>query len=427
MNPFVVAIDGPAGAGKSTTARGVAERLGIRHVDSGAMYRAVGVLARRAGVDPSDEAGLLQLLSGLEFEPAPDGLRVGGALLGEDLRTGAAGEAASLVAVHPRLREALVRVQRSLARGEGLVMEGRDIGTVVFPDADLKIFIVASEEARVRRRREELAARGEPADLTALEEAIRERDRRDRERAASPLLPAPDALPLDTTDLTPQGQIDLAAHWAELARRAPRTRLLYRLAQVSITLFARSCLDFHVTGLEHVPRKGPLIVASNHISFWDPPLVGATIPREAHYLAKEELFHNRLFGGLISRYNAIPIRRGARARGALRGAEEVLAAGGAIIIFPEGTRSRGGRFLPPHPGVARLATQGRAPVLPTYISGSNQIRRSMLRRTPVRISFGSAMMPPAGAQSREADRAYAQRIMDGITALKEEQERTTWK
>lgn len=427
MKPFVVAIDGPAGAGKSTTARGVAERLGLRHVDSGAMYRAVGVLALREGVSLGEEESLLRLVAGLGFEPTPEGLRVGGSVMGDAIRTAAAGDAASQVAVHPRLRDALVRIQRSLARRDGLVMEGRDIGTVVFPGADLKIFIVASPAARARRRQEELAARGERADPAGIEAAIRERDRRDCERAASPLQPAPDAIPLDTTELTPEAQIDLAAHWAELARRAPPMRFLYTLAHESITLFARVALDFHVAGLSRVPRKGPLLVAANHISFWDPPLIGATLPREAHYIAKEALFQNRLFGALISRYNAIPIRKGPQARVALRGAEDVLGSGGAIVIFPEGTRNRSGQLLPPRPGIARLAAHGRAPVLPAYISGSNQIRRSMLRKVPIRISFGSAMMPPVGAASREADRAYAQRVMEAIVALRMEQEDAAWK
>jgi cytidylate kinase len=378
-------------------------------------------------VSLSDEGSLLRLVAGLRFEPAPGGLLVGGSVMGDALRTAASGDAASQVAVHPRLRDALVQIQRSLARSGGLVMEGRDVGTVVFPDADLKIFIVASPAARARRRQEELAARGEPADLAAIEAGILERDRRDSERAASPLQPAPDAIPLDTTDLTPEAQIDLVAHWADLARRAPPMRFLYTLAHESITLFARTVLDFHVTGLPRVPRKGPLLVAANHISFWDPPLIGATLPREAHYIAKEALFQNRLFGALISRYNAIPIRRGPQARVALRGAEDVLGSGGAVVIFPEGTRNRSGQLLPPRPGIARLAAHGRAPVLPAYISGSNQIRRSMLRKVPIRISFGSPMMPPVGGASRETDRAYAQRVMEAIVALRTEQEKTAWK
>ncbi|HEY7727601.1 MAG TPA: (d)CMP kinase [Candidatus Eisenbacteria bacterium] len=427
--PFVLAIDGPAGAGKSTTARGVASRLGLLHVDSGAMYRAVGVAARRSGIPLEDEGRLLELTRAARFELGPDGLSLNGSLLGEEIRTGEAGEAASQVAVHPRLRARLVSLQRSLARPPGLVMEGRDIGTVVFPNADLKIFVSASPEARARRRWEELRRRGESADLTAIEAAIRERDCRDEGRAVGPLTRPPDSLPLDTTHLSVDLQVDLASHWTELARRpVPRMSFIYRAGHDLVAGFARTCLLLRVTGLEHVPRKGPLLVASNHVSFWDPPLVGSLLPREAHFLAKEELFRNRLFGTLISLYNSIPIRRGPQARAALRGAEEVLASGGAVIIFPEGTRSRSGDFLPPRAGVARLAAYGRAPVLPVCISGSNQIRRSILRRTPVRVSFGPAMMPPVGpGEDRAADRAYARGIMEAIAALREEPRRSTWK
>jgi 1-acyl-sn-glycerol-3-phosphate acyltransferase len=204
--------------------------------------------------------------------------------------------------------------------------------------------------------------------------------------------------------------------------------LLFRFGHDFAATFARTCLRLRLSGLEGVPRKGPLLIACNHISFWDPPLVGSLVPREVHFLAKEELFRNRLFGWLISQYNSIPIRRGPQARSALRGAEDVLAQGGAVVIFPEGTRSRSGDFLPPGAGVARLAAHGRAPVLPVYISGSNQIRRSMLRQVPVRISFGSAMMPPVGsAGDRGADRAYARGVMEAIAALREEQRKTPWK
>jgi len=138
------------------------------------------------------------------------------------------------------------------------------------------------------------------------------------------------------------------------------------------------------------------------------------------FLAKQELFQNRLLGALISSYNSIPVQRGAQARSALRGAEEVLGRGGAVLIFPEGTRSKIGRLLPPRPGVARLAAVARAPVLPAHISGSDQIRRSMLRQVTVRIRFGSMMMPPLGAAGRiEHSREYAERVMEEIAALGE--------
>ena len=417
--PFVVAIDGPAGAGKSTTARGVAERLGLVHVDSGGMYRAVAWYAQQRDVPLDDETSLLGLLSKVRIEAGPEGLRIDGRSVEPHIRTAAAGEAASRVAIHPKLRKRLVKLQRSLAIHPGIVMEGRDIGTVVFPKADLKIFLTASSEARATRRAAELARSGETADLASVEAQIRERDRRDSERAASPLLPAPNAYPLDTTDLTLEEQVDLAARWAELALLGgPRKTLYYWFGSGFVANFARIFLRIRITGKEHIPLKGPLIVACNHISFWDPPLVGSLFPRVLAFLAKEELFQNKVFGAVLAGYNSIPIPRGPRARSALRGAEGVLDRGGAVLIFPEGTRSKTGSFLPPRAGISHLAAVSLAPVLPARIKGSRQIRRSMLRHVEIRIAFGSMMMPPTGAQGRREDGpAYARRVMDAIAAL----------
>lgn len=415
----MVAIDGPAGAGKSATARGVAERLGLIHVDSGAMYRAAAWLATSRGVPLDSETGLVKLLDASRFEVGRDGLRIDGQSVEAHIRSAEAGEAASRVAVHPGLRRRLVRLQRSLAVPPGAVMEGRDIGTVVFPRADLKIFLTASVEARAKRRVEELKGRGQPADIASIEEQIRERDRRDAAREASPMVAASDAFPLDTTWLTLADQVDLATHWAELARFGPgRMTVFHALSRQVVVNFARFLLRHRVVGKEHIPRKGPIILACNHISFWDPPLVGAWFNRTLHYLAKQELFENRVFGAMLTAYNCIPIQRGPQARSALRGAEGVLDHGGAILIFPEGTRSKSGSLLPPRAGISHLAAVSRAPVVPARISGSNQIRRSMLRQVEIKLRFGAPLMPPVGeAAGREDGNAFARRIMDAIAAL----------
>jgi cytidylate kinase len=419
LKAFVVAIDGPAGAGKSATARGIAERLGLIHVDSGAMYRAAAWLATSRGVPLDSETALVKLLDESRFETGPEGLKVDGQSVELHIRSAEAGEAASRVAVHPGLRQRLVRLQRRMAAPPGIVMEGRDIGTVVFPGADLKIFLTASVEARAKRRYEELRGRGQPADLRSIEDAIRERDRRDSGREMSPMQPAPDAFPLDTTDLGLEEQVDVASHWAALARLGPGRMTLFHAASRQVVVnFARFFLRYRVSGREHIPRKGPLILACNHISFWDPPLVGAWFNRTLHYLAKVELFQNRVFGALLTAYNCIPIQRGPQARSALRGAEGVLDRGGAILIFPEGTRSKSGSLLPPRAGISHLAAVSRAPVVPARISGSNQIRRSMLRQVEIRLRFGAPLMPPLGAAERREDgSSFARRVMEAIAAL----------
>ena len=271
--------------------------------------------------------------------------------------------------------------------------------------------------------------KGENGDRPALLEQMRERDRRDTERATSPLTQAPDAILLDTTAMGLEEQVDLAAHWASLAMKpVPRPSLVYAFGSGFTRFFARYFLEFEIEGLDRIPRKGPLIVACNHISFWDPPLVGAHLPREMHFVAKAELFHNPLFGALIRSYNSIPIERGAKARSGLRGAEEVLTAGGAVLIFPEGTRNKSGDLLAPRAGVGRLAAATRTPVAPACITGSNQIRRSMRRRNRIRITFGSPVMPPSSRNvERDEMRAFARMIMERIRTMRVEQEAQTWK
>jgi cytidylate kinase len=419
LKPFVLAIDGPAGAGKSATARGVAARLGLKHVDSGAMYRAAAWLARERGANLDSEADVLRAIEGARFEASEEGILCDGRLVEAEIRTAEAGEAASRVAVHPGMRRRLVAIQRSLARPPGVVMEGRDIGTVVFPKADLKIYLSASVEVRALRRQLELTARGEPADPSATEAMIRERDRRDGGRAESPMLAAPDAIPLDTSDLDLDQQVDLVARWAELGRRGPGpTTPFYWFGSRFVKAFSRTFLKFRIEGLDHVPRSGPLIAACNHISFWDPPLVGSNFPRVLHFVAKAELFENRVFGAMLRGYNSIPIQRGLRARSGLLGAEEVLNEGGAVLIFPEGTRNKSGALMPPRAGIGRLATVTRTPVLPVRISGSNQIRRSLRRQTLVRIVIGTPIVPPVRSEPDRAEmHSFALRVMEAIAAL----------
>ena len=200
----VVAVDGPAGAGKSTASRALAQRLGFGYVDTGAMYRAVGVLAAEAAIDLADDGALLALVDGLRFALEDGGTRlvVNGRDVSDAIRRRDAGELASRVSTRPVVRERLVALQRALGARGGVVMEGRDIGTVVFPDAPLKLYLVADPAERARRRAVDLRARGETVDETALAAEIAARDARDSGRATAPLRPADDAVVLDTTRMS---------------------------------------------------------------------------------------------------------------------------------------------------------------------------------------------------------------------------------
>jgi cytidylate kinase len=209
----IVAIDGPLASGKSTVAQSVAARLGFHYVDTGAMYRCVALAAIRSGLDLSDAGGAAALADSLsiEFREASAGRRV--VLDGEDvteaIRTPEVSEAASIVSLVPGVRATLVARQRRLGSSGGVVMEGRDIGTVVFPDADVKVFLQASLESRARRRFEELLARGVDVELEEVRRAQADRDRRDATRALSPMRPAADAVILDTTDRSVDEVVDV--------------------------------------------------------------------------------------------------------------------------------------------------------------------------------------------------------------------------
>ena len=213
MKKLVIAIDGPAASGKSTTARLVAARLGYLHVDTGGMYRAMTLKILRAGIDPADLPSVDALARSTKIGIDAAGGRAAIVLDGEDvsgmIRTPDVTRAVSQVSAIRSVRELMVREQRRLAAGGGVVLEGRDIGSVVLPDADIKIFLVADPAERARRRRKELLERGIDIGLGELESEIRERDRKDSSRELSPLRKAEGAVEVDTSALTVDEQVEM--------------------------------------------------------------------------------------------------------------------------------------------------------------------------------------------------------------------------
>jgi CMP/dCMP kinase len=222
MEGLLIAIDGPAGSGKSSVARAVAEKLGFANLNTGAAYRAVALLALREGVDLDDGASLVEVSRRVGLDE--QGALVDGVLVRESalLRTPEVSAAASTVSARPEVRAVLLEVQREAAREastqRGAVVEGRDIGTVVLPDAELKIFLSAAPEERARRRAHQT---GREEELDRIREAMRKRDRQDSERETSPLRPAPDAVTLDTTSLDLDGVVSRVL---ELARELREKR-----------------------------------------------------------------------------------------------------------------------------------------------------------------------------------------------------------
>lgn len=231
---LIIAIDGPAGAGKSTIASALSKRLGYTNLETGAMYRALAFKALRAGISPDDEPALFALAekSHIDLEPTPNGNRV---LLDHrdittEIRTPEVSDGASRVSVHPKVRHWMVERQREMGAAGGVVMEGRDIGTAVFPHAEVKIFLEANPEVRAQRRMIQDAGKlGLAKSAEEVAADIRKRDERDRGRSASPLVPAPDAVILDSSNLAIDEVVERAmeivtAKLREIATDAARQR-----------------------------------------------------------------------------------------------------------------------------------------------------------------------------------------------------------
>ena len=217
MSHISVAIDGPSGAGKSTLARRAAEELGFRYLDTGAIYRTVGLAAREGGVDPGDSASVIGLLPGLGLDIVFDekGLQhmvLKGRDVSREIRENDISRYASQVSAIPQVREFLLELQRKFAREHDVVMDGRDIGTVVLPDAEVKVFLTAAAEDRAQRRYQELKAQGQTVDYESILSQVLERDRTDTTRAAAPLRQAEDAVLLDTTGLAPEESLSRLLH-----------------------------------------------------------------------------------------------------------------------------------------------------------------------------------------------------------------------
>ena len=216
--PAIITIDGPAGTGKSSVSRRVADRLGARYLDTGAMYRVATLAALRADADLENPGAIADSVADVEMtlsnDPGSHAVTLAGEDVSNEIRTDAVTSAVSAVSAVGAVREKMVALQRQIVAGEFAVVEGRDIGTVVFPDAELKIYLTASAAARAQRRHDQNLSQGRPSDFDEVLAAVERRDHLDSSRALSPLRPADDAITVDTSDMTIEQVID---HLVELA------------------------------------------------------------------------------------------------------------------------------------------------------------------------------------------------------------------
>lgn len=439
---LVVALDGPASSGKSSVGAAAAERLRYRFVDTGLLYRAVTWLALHRGIAPEDPAALVALVP--EISLLDDGggrlahVAVDGVDRTEEVRGPDVDVAVSDYSSVAELRAALLEWQRELAADGRMIMAGRDIGTVVLQDADLKIFLDASVEERARRRAEQRGVEPGTPEAEEILDELRRRDLLDSSRETAPLRKAADATVINTEGNTFEMTVSVvvntirraAAERAEAerahAKPAPAVRpeapaeaarprrdrqaraarrpirptpvatklgVWIRLGSAVIRWIVRAIVRLRIEGdLAALPKQGPLIVAANHASSADPPLIGAflnqILGRPLNWLGKRELVEFPLTGWAFRMAGIHPVDRDAADLEAFRTAMRILEAGHVLAVFPEGTRSHDGALQRVREGVGMLALRGGAKVLPVAVIDSDHLwpRGKLLPRFGKRVT-----------------------------------------
>jgi cytidylate kinase len=446
---LVVALDGPASSGKSSVGAAAAEELSYRFCDTGLLYRAVTWLALQRGISPDDVAAVVGLVPEVEFVADDRGrlsrVTVDGTDVTPDVHGPDVDAHVSAFSRIPELREALLERQRSIAAGGRIIMAGRDIGTVILPDADLKIYLNASPRERARRRAEERGLEPNGAEAAEVLADLRRRDEIDSGRAASPLRAAADARVL-VTDGNRFGQTVAAVVEAirdaeRTAERAPpkqpaEARIegqltpLIRVIAWGARFASRAVARLKIEGaIDEIPRHGPVILVANHASNADPVVIGAFLTprlgRRIHWLGKKELFDWPLVGWAARHGGVHPVDRSTADLEAFRLARRILDEGHVLMVFPEGTRSPDGVLQHAKDGAAMLALRTGAPVVPIAVADSDHLwpRGRLLPRPGRRITmrvgspFRLADEVAGATASRAAKTAATTALMRRIAAL----------
>lgn len=450
-----IALDGPSGAGKSTIAKKAAAKMEYVYVDTGAMYRSIACYVISKGISPDDSDAVISLLKEIDIKLAytDAGQRV--LLNGEDvsdkIRTPEISMGASKVSAIPEVREFLLELQKNIAKENNIIMDGRDIGTVVLPNADVKIFLTASAEERAGRRFKELQEKGDPSTYDDVLRDIIQRDYNDTHRDIAPLKKADDAVEIDSTNLTLDESIDevckvineklkknnteftdknddkkserkareiMPVRPVTKANRLGRFHMFwYTVLRYIVIGLYHIYYDISFEGTENIPKDGGNIFASNHRSYQDPVFIALPTRVPLSYMAKEELFNqNKAFTLLIKTFGAFPVTRGSGDTAVIDTSIEKLEKGRNLAIFPEGTRSKDGKVGKGKTGVALIAAVAQTNVIPVGINFEGKLK--FRRRVVVR--FGEPIVPAEIGVTSTNPRALKKIknvIMEKITEL----------
>ena len=370
-----IAIDGPGGAGKSSVAKAIAKKLGIIYVDTGALYRTIGLYMLNNGINPKDSKevnnSLYDFKLELKFISGKQVILLNGADVGESIRAPEVSMAASAVSAIKEVRDYLLNMQRDIAKKQSVIMDGRDIGTVILPNAEVKIFLTASSEARAKRRYNELIAKGKHVKYEDVYNEMVERDKNDSTRDIAPCVQAKDAILLDNSDLSFDQTVNqiLKIVKKKQKKHKPFYMFMHMLIAFPIRFFNR----IKVYGAENIPENGGYLVCANHIAAKDVFLIGASCPRHLRFLAKAELFSIPFVRTFLRLMGAVKLERSGGDIAAIRKSIDLLQKGEVVAIFPQGHRNPGVDPLKTEikSGTGLIAYRSGVDVIPVFLKSKD--------------------------------------------------------
>ena len=385
---FIVAIDGPAGTGKGTMAEILSKKYNLLNIDTGAMYRCVTLEMLNKNIGLNDTEKIAEMLKTIKIDMKTENDKQKVFLNGQDVTEQIRGKEVSSnvspVSSIKEIRLAMAGLQRKMAQGKDVIMEGRDIGTVVFPTADVKIYLDGNVEVRAQRRFKQNIEKGIEMTYEEVLESIKKRDKNDMEKEMGALKVAPGATVIDTSNMTvKQEEKSISKIIDKRLKEKKNEEKIYKIrpettwkkverAIIKKLIYAVYRVLFRIEKVneENVPMEGPIIICANHLNYWDAVGLVTATKRRINFIAKEDLFNKGFLNWIAHVFDVIPIKRGMRDMEAMKRCLSSLKKGIALGIFPEGTRKGLEKGAKVQNGAAYMALKTKAKVVPVGIQGT---------------------------------------------------------